>query len=297
MWDYTDKVKEYYLHPRNVGELETPDATGEAGSLACGDALKLTLKINEDDIITDAKFKTFGCGSAIATSSVLTEMIIGKTIDEALRITNQDIAGFLGGLPREKMHCSVMAKEALEAAINEYRGVSVEHREKEEGELICECFGVFEGKIRKAIRDNELSTVDEVTYYTKAGGGCGSCKEKIQKILDDECGIFQVKRKDDEGREYGKKATKKMTNLQMIKLIEETIDREIRPALQKDDGDIELIDIVGDEVRVALRGACAGCISADFTLTNYVEAKLHEFVDDNLVVIEVSDGEEVCEND
>ena len=172
MWDYTDKLKDHFFNPRNVGEVEKPDGIGEVGSLACGDALKLTFKLDENGRIADAKFKTFGCASAIATSSVLTELIKGLTLDEAIKLTNKDIADYLGGLPEQKMHCSVMGREALEAAIENFQGGGQKKHEIE-GNVICTCFGVTDKEIERVILENNLTTVEEVTNYCKAGGGCG----------------------------------------------------------------------------------------------------------------------------
>ena len=116
---YNDKVMDHFMNPHNVGEIENADGTGTYGSPVCGDMMQITLKI-EDDVIKDAKFKTFGCGSAIASSSVATYMIIGKTIDEALAITNKQIIDELGGLPAVKVHCSVLADHAIKSAIYDY---------------------------------------------------------------------------------------------------------------------------------------------------------------------------------
>ena len=230
MWDYSEKLKDHFFNPRNVGELENCDAVGEVGSLACGDALKLFLKIDPDsDRILDARFQTFGCGSAIASSSALTEMVKGKTVDEALKITNQDIADFLGGLPEEKMHCSVMGRDAFHAAVACYRG-EPPPRENLEGTLVCECFGVTDEQIRKEVKENNLSTVDQVTHYTKAGGGCQLCHDKIEEI------IAEVREQMD--REGVKKTspTRPMTNIQKIAKIQEVMEAEIRPLLQQDGG-------------------------------------------------------------
>ncbi|MDO8947610.1 MAG: Fe-S cluster assembly protein NifU [Desulfocapsaceae bacterium] len=276
MWEYTNKVQQHFLHPKNVGEIENPDGTGDVGSLACGDALKLTFKLDEKGVIADAKFKTFGCASAIASSSVLTEMIIGMTLEEAAKVTNEDIANRLGGLPKEKMHCSVMGREALEASIANYRGLKIPMAE---GEVVCECFGVTDLEVIRAIKESNLRSVEEITNFTKAGGGCGKCIDRLREIL-----VATVHQGADIKTIAEK--PKRMTTLQKIKKIEEALEREIRPGLRKDGGDIELVDVDGDFVTVSLRGACTSCAKSQTTLKEYVEKKLRELVLDSLIVEE-----------
>jgi len=116
---YSEKVMDHFMNPRNVGEIENAEGVGEVGNAKCGDIMKMYLRI-EDDIIKDAKFKTFGCGAAVATSSMATELVVGKTVDEALKITNKAVAEALDGLPPVKMHCSNLAEEAIRAAIEDY---------------------------------------------------------------------------------------------------------------------------------------------------------------------------------
>lgn len=280
MWDYTDKVREHFINPQNAGDLPGANAIGEVGSLACGDALKLSLKINKEGRIEDARFQTFGCASAIASSSVLTEMIKGRTVDEALALTNKDIAAELGGLPKEKMHCSVMGQEALEAAIRHWRGEPAVPHTHEDGKLVCKCFGITDAQIQRAIRENGLKTVEEVTHYTKAGGGCGDCLGEVEEILAAELGKPKL-------TELKPVSPRRMTNVQRMQKILKTIDEEIRPQLETDGGDIELVDVEGSKVVVALRGRCAQCRSSQVTIKHLVEKTLREHVEPDIVVEEV----------
>jgi len=277
MWEYTEKVRDHFLNPRNAGELPDANAVGEVGSLACGDALKLFLKVNKDGVIEDAKFQTFGCASAIASSSMLTELVKGMRVEEAKKLTNKDIAERLGGLPKEKMHCSVMGQEALEAAIKNYYG-EISVAPQAEGQLVCKCFGVTDEQIRRAIRENDLKSVEDVTSFTKAGGGCGDCRDKIAELVFEVRGI---------GAPDAPVTRKKLTNLQRMKLVTQIIEEEIRPTLRKDGGDIELLDIEGATVLVALRGACVGCRASQLTLSDVVERRLREAVEPGIVVKEV----------
>ena len=274
MWEYTKTVKDHFLNPRNVGVIEDADGVGEVGSLACGDALTLYFKLDENKKIKDAKFQTFGCASAIASSSALTEMLKGLTLEEAQNITNDNIAEFLGGLPKQKMHCSVLGRDALEKAIANYRG---EAERKVEGNIVCECFGVTDLEIERAVRENSLNSIEDVTNYVKAGGGCESCHDKIQEIIDATLGR-DIKTK---------KKVVHLTNIQKIRLIEETLEREIKPALKKDGGNIELVDVDGNNVFVKLQGTCATCAASQITLKHYVESKLRELVTPELLVEEV----------
>jgi NifU-like protein len=274
MWEYTDKVKDHFLNPRNVGVIEDADGMGEVGSLSCGDALTFYFKLDENDKIKDAKFQTFGCASAIASSSALTEMVKGLSLEEAKKITNEDIAEYLGGLPKEKMHCSVMGRDALEKAITCHLG---EPEKVVEGEIVCECFGVTDLEIKRVVKENHLSTIEEVTDYVKAGGGCGNCHDSIQEIIDTILGTERP----------AKKKVPALTNLQKIKLIEESIEREINPNLKKDAGRLELVDVDGNRVMVRFGGSCASCVKSPITLKHYVESRLRELVAPELEVEEV----------
>lgn len=309
MWDYSEKVKEHFYNPKNAGATDQANAIGDVGSISCGDALRLTFRVNaKTEVIEDAGFQTFGCGSAIASSSALTEMVKGKTLDEALQISNQDIADYLDGLPPEKMHCSVMGREALRAAVANYRGEKLED-DHEEGALVCKCFAVDEVMVRDTIRANSLRSVEDVTNYTKAGGGCSSCHEKIESILGEmlaERGeVFvpaPVKSKKDKNivplnptRDIPAapspavaSAKPAMTLVQRIKRIERVLE-SIRPTLQRDHGDVELLDVDGKNIHVKLSGACTGCQLASATLSG-IQQRLIEDLGEFVKVIPVTDN-------
>jgi NifU-like protein len=286
MWEYSDKVKEYFFNPKNVGVIEDASGVGEVGAIACGDALKLMIQVDPDtDRITSARFQTFGCGSAIASSSALTEIIVGKTVDEALGITNQDIADFLGGLPPEKMHCSVMGYEALRAAVANYRGETWED-DHEEGALLCKCFGVDEGMLERAIRNNGLTSMEQVAQFTKATASCSTCAETVEEALE-RINAAMVSEGALDARDAfvvgalspARRARKtsplvdltapvtptKLTTVQRIRAVEDVL-AELRPALQGDGGDCELVDVDGNKIMVRLSGACVNCQLASVTV-------------------------------
>jgi NifU-like protein len=286
MWDYSEKVREHFFNPRNSGPLADANGTGDVGSIKCGDALRLMLKVNpESEVIEDAHFQTFGCGSAIASSSALTEIIKGKTLDDALKVSNQDIADYLDGLPPEKMHCSVMGREALQAAVANYRG-EVWSDDHEEGDLVCKCFAIDAVMIEETIRGNSLKTMEDVTNYTKAGGGCSACHEKIEDILIAVNG--RLYSNEPKAKKVPKESPVKpqLTNYQRIRKIEDTLEA-LRPMLQRDHGDVTLVEVDGKKIYVALTGACQGCQMESATLGG-IQHKLVEALGELVQVLPVA---------
>lgn len=193
MWNYNAKVMDHFLHPRNVGELADADGIGQVGSIACGDALQLFLKLDAaGERIVDVRFQTFGCASAIASASALTELAKGRTRAEAAQITNQDIIGLLGELPEAKIHCSVMGMEALQAALADVRK---RRREPDPAPtpavdpaptVVCHCFEVTEAVIRDVIRRQRPRDLDALAAYCQAGSGCGGCRPELEELLKEE---------------------------------------------------------------------------------------------------------------
>lgn len=183
MWEYTEEVIKNFLQPKNIGEIKNPDGEATVGSLVCGDFIKLSFKLDKNGIIKNAKFKTFGCASAIASSSVLTEIIKGKTIEDAEKITNECIIKKLGGLPKQKIHCSVMCEEVLQEAIKNYREKHNLIKNNKKDEIICNCLNIRKNQIVSIINKNKLKNIEEITKKCKVGSICGKCKEKLNEIL------------------------------------------------------------------------------------------------------------------
>ena len=292
MWDYSEKVKEHFFSPRNAGALDGANGIGDVGSISCGDALRLSLKVDpQTEMIEAAGFQTFGCGSAIASSSALTEIIKGKTLDEALQVSNQDIADYLDGLPPEKMHCSVMGREALQAAVADYRG-EVWRDDHEEGALVCKCFAVDAPMIEDTVRANSLSSVQDVINYTKAGGGCAACHEGIEEIL----ARVMAERGESFNPDVPRSAAAPVapavpagpTPMQRLRAIDRVIE-SLRPALRADGGDIELVDVQGRTVFVKLTGACTGCGMAGMTLGG-IQQHLMEELGEFLKLVPVAEN-------
>lgn len=305
-WQYSDKTKILFMNAVNgnekshFGEIEDADGVGEHGSIACGDAMKFFFKVRRaenpvDDVIVAAKYSTFGCTSAIASSEALCEIIEkGEyTPIEALKIRNEDIVKFLEGLPSQKIHCSVMGAEALEAAVADWAqkrgvdlealGIQLESKQDEDSRLVCTCFNVTESELKRRIVELNLHTIDDVIGAIKAGGACGACQHApggIQDLLDAQWGV-----QEDDALDNIQKM--KLSPYQLSKRIETVLVEDVRPMLAADGGDVEIVDIKENLVYVELTGACASCPGASGTIQHVIEKTLRNKVDDALRVIQI----------
>ena len=314
-WNYSEKTKQLFLDAvqgkpgSHLGEVQDPDGVGEHGSIVCGDALKFTFRVNRhptdplQDVITEARYLTFGCTSAIAASEALCCIVESQhlTPPQALSITNDDIVRFLDGLPAQKIHCSVMGAEALQAAVADWakrRGVTPEQLaaanpasapldpDRDEGRVVCKCFALTEPYLRRKIKELNLHTLDEVTSALKAGGMCGICRYApggLQDILDDIWGKPAAAAP----AAAAPAAEPALSPFQFAKRVQACIDTSVRPMLQADGGDIEIVDIKDHLVYVSLSGHCATCPGASMTLNALVQAALRREVAEDIRVISV----------
>jgi NifU-like protein len=318
-WEYSEKTKQLFMdavHGKpgtHLGEIDDPDGFGEHGSMACGDSMRFTFRVEKHptdpthDVITAARYLTFGCTSAIAASEALCSMIEqGRyTPIQALKIKNSDIVDFLDGLPNQKIHCSVMGAEALESAVFNWAqrrgvdlqklGIDVHADEQEEGRLVCKCFSLSEPYIRRKVKELNLRTIPEITAAIKAGGACMSCHHTpggLQDILDDTWGENPLRvlptvpaPAPATPASVGSDGRGGLSPYQFAKKIEKAVDEYVRPMLNKDGGDLEIVDIKDMLVYCQLQGQCAGCAGAGTTLKMMVEKTLKDLVDERIRVI------------
>lgn len=189
-WVYTEKVKDHFMNPRNVlkfGEAYQDDGKGIVGNIKCGDQMMVYIQVDkEKGTIKDCKWQTYGCASAIASTSILSEMVIGMPLEQAYHLSPKDIAGELGGLPEHKIHCSVLGDKALRAAINDYykRNGMEDKVQIEEARIVCQCMNVTDQEIEHAVLEG-ARTFYELQERTKLGTVCGQCKEEATNLLQD----------------------------------------------------------------------------------------------------------------
>lgn len=315
IWEeYSKKVAELMDNPKHRGEITEEEANekglrlivADFGAESCGDAVRLYWAVDtKTNVIKDAKFKSFGCGTAIASSDTMAELCIGKTVDEAVKITNIDVEFAMRdnpetpAVPPQKMHCSVMAYDVIKAAAAQYKGVDAASFEDEI--IVCECARVSLGTIKEVIRINDLKTVEEITQYTKAGAFCKSCvkpgghEQRDYYLVD----ILKNTRTEMEleklstGSACGVNETpfSEMSVLQKFKTIDAILDADIRPMLVMDGGNMEVIDIKeeNDTIDVFIRylGACHGCASGTTGTLYAIESILQEKISPNIRVLPI----------
>lgn len=306
LWEhYSQQVVDRMNQPRFRGELTEEDAVRKGGKLivadwgaeSCGDTVRLYWIVDEKTgTILDARFKSFGCGTAIASSDVMAEMCIGKTVDEAVKITNLDVEFALRdepakpAVPPQKMHCSVMAYDVIKKAASLYSGK--EMKDYDEDEIVCECARVSLSTIKEVIRLNDLKTVEEITEYTKAGAFCKSCirpggHEKRKYYLED---ILRETRREME-KEKGEKSEipfESLTLVQKLRRIESVLDESVRPLLARDGGGLEIEDVREEngelQLYIGYRGACRGCAAGQAGTMMMIQQKLREQLSEKINV-------------
>lgn len=189
-WDYSETLQEHFMNPKNAMDMTDeefgPSGIGEVGNIHCGDLMKMWIKLDDKEIIIDCRWKTYGCASAIGSTSMLSEMIKGLKLEEALKITPEDIMNELGGLPKEKIHCSVLGDKALRLAANDYFKKSGQNnRIKESKTMICECLSVSRTEIEELVSHGKATTYEKVQEITKVGTGCGKCETSVRNLIDE----------------------------------------------------------------------------------------------------------------
>lgn len=316
LWDaYSKKVQQRMDNPTHLGVItqEEADKKGakliiaDYGAEACGDAVRLYWLIDANDVIIDAKFKSFGCGTAIASSDMMVELCLNKKVQDAVKITNLDVESALRddpdtpAVPGQKMHCSVMAYDVIKKAAGMYLGKDPNDFESEI--IVCECARVSLRTIKEVIRLNNLTTIEQITNYTKAGAFCKSCikpgghEEREYYLVD----ILRDVRAEMEAESLKENAAKialgelgfdEMTTVQKVKAIDKIIDESIRPMLIMDGGNMEIIDIkdASDgmvDVYIRYLGACSGCASGYSGTLYAIEATLKEQLSQNIRVLPI----------
>jgi NifU-like protein len=316
VWEqYSKKVQERMNSPKAMGEFTQEDAdkagakliVADFGAESCGDAVRLFWLVDEKtDTIIDSKFKSFGCGTAIASSDAMAELCIGRKVDDAIHITNTEVEAFLRDTPDEpavppqKMHCSVMAYDVILEAAAQYKGC--EREDLENQDIICECARKTRQEIVDAIREHNIDAVEQIIEITKAGSYCKSCIKPggheakdvyLVDILD------EVKKQINQERleaaanttESGENSFDKMTIVQRIKAVDAVIDEYIRPMLVMDGGNMEIIDIKENtpyyDIYIRYLGDCSTCATGSTGTLYAIESTLKQKVDENIRVLPV----------
>ncbi|MBD3797270.1 MAG: iron-sulfur cluster assembly scaffold protein [Campylobacterales bacterium] len=316
LWDlYSNKVTTLMNNPQHQGEIFEADAesrghkliVADFGAESCGDAVRLYWEIDPaTDMIVDAKFKSFGCGTAIASSDVMTELCIGKKVQEAVKITNIDVEMALRdtpdvpAVPPQKMHCSVMAYDVIKKAAGLYMGVDAASFEEEI--IVCECARVSLTTLKEVIKLNDLKSIEEITDYTKAGGFCKSCIKPggheareyylVDILADTRKEMDEEKmRAAADAQAAGSAKFEEMTLVQQIKAVDAIIDENIRQFLIMDGGNMEIIDIKKNDpfidIYIRYLGACSGCASSATGTLYAIESTLKEKLSDKIRVLPI----------